>query len=87
MKIKDDLLDERLALLEHFNLDEKGVRIRDPSLATENNPHGRIIDVYFKEKKAWCEYDDSQNCKHVDYALSLPVVQEILKKKGWKIKS
>jgi hypothetical protein len=71
--------------MSHFNVDENGVKILDPSLATEHSPHGRIVDVYFKERKAWCEYDDSQNCKHVEFALSLPIVQEILKKKGWKL--
>ena len=70
--------------LEHFNLDENGVRILDPSLATPNSPKGRIIDVYFKPKKILCEYDESSDCRHVKYALGLPVVQEILKKKGWK---
>jgi hypothetical protein len=71
--------------MEHFNLDENGVKINDKSLATEHSPRGRILDIYFKDKKAWCEYDDSFDCKHVEYALSLPVVQAILKKKGWKL--
>jgi hypothetical protein len=76
---------KEIDLMEHFNLDENGIRILDKSLTTEHSPRGRIVDIYFKEKKAWCEYDDSSNCKHVEYALSLPVVQEILKKKGWKV--
>jgi hypothetical protein len=79
-RMRDDFLN-----LEHFNIDEKGVRILDRSLATEHSPNGRIVDVYFKERKAWCEYDDSSDCKHIEYALSLPIVKEILKKKGWKI--
>ena len=69
----------------HFNVDENGVKINDPSLATEYSPHGRIIDVYFKNEKAWCDYDNSSDCKHVEFALSLSIVQEILKKKGWKL--
>jgi hypothetical protein len=75
---------EKEILLEHFNLDENGVRILDRSLTNKYSPNGRIIDVYFKEEKAWCEYNDSSDCKHVEFALSLPVVQEIVKKKGWK---
>jgi hypothetical protein len=71
--------------MEHFNLDEKGVEILDKSLATKYSPRGGIVDIYFKDKRVWCEYDDSFKCKHVLFALSLPVVQEILKKKGWKI--
>jgi hypothetical protein len=71
--------------LEHFNLNEHGVRILDRSLKTENSPNGMIIDVFFKQGKVLCEYDDSSECKHVAFALDLPIVQEILKKKGWKL--
>jgi len=73
-------------LLEHFNLDEHGVRILDRSLATKNSPKGRIIDVYFKQGKVLCDYDKSGDCNHVKYALSLDIVHEIFKKKGWKIR-
>ena len=69
--------------LEHFNLSERGVRILDRTLASKTS-RGRIIDVYFKNEKAWCDYDNSSDCKHVEFALSLSIVQEILKKKGWK---
>jgi hypothetical protein len=79
-QIRDEFMNMR-----HFNLDENGVRVNDPTLATENCPNGRIIDIFFKDKKAWCDYDDSTDCKHVQFALSLPVVQVILKKKGWNL--
>jgi DNA-directed RNA polymerase subunit RPC12/RpoP len=69
----------------HFNLDENGVRIQDPSLATKYSPHGRIIDIYFKKGKIHCDYCDSSDCKHIRYALTLPIVVDILKKKGWKL--
>jgi DNA-directed RNA polymerase subunit RPC12/RpoP len=72
-------------LMEHFNLDEHGVKILDHSLISQNSPRGRIVDVRFKPNKAWCEYCDSEKCRHVEFALLLPMVQEILKKKGWKI--
>jgi len=65
--------------MEHFNLDEHGVRVLDPKI-----PHW-IIDVHFKPHKAWCSYCESENCNHVKFALGLPEVQKILKKKGWKI--
>jgi len=65
-------------LLEHFNLNEDGVRVLDPSL-------NWIVDVYFKPNKAWCSYCESENCNHVKFALGLEEVQKILKKKGWKI--
>jgi hypothetical protein len=70
--------------MEHFNIDENGVRILDKSLTNQNSPRGMIVDVFFKRGKAWCEYDDTDNCKHIEYALSLPIVREIFKQKGWK---
>jgi hypothetical protein len=69
---------------EHFNISEHGVRILDRTLADKNS-RGRIIDVYFKPDRIWCEYCDSTKCQHVKFALDLPEVQEILRKKGWKI--
>jgi Arc/MetJ-type ribon-helix-helix transcriptional regulator len=71
--------------LEHFNLSENGVRILDRSLANEHS-RGRIIDVYFKPDKVLCEYCQSNNCKHVEFALSLPEVRKILSEKGWEIR-
>ena len=70
--------------LEHFNVSEHGVRILDRTLADKTS-NGLIIDVYFKPDKAWCEYCESARCQHVKFALDLPEVQEILRKKGWKI--
>jgi hypothetical protein len=70
--------------LEHFNVTENGVRILDRTIGTKTS-RGRIIDVYFKPDKAWCEYCESSSCQHVQFALSLPEVQETLRKKGWKI--
>jgi len=71
--------------LEHFNLSERGVRILDRSLANHTSK-GRIIDVYFKPDKVLCEYCGSDNCKHVEFALSLPEVRRILSEKGWEIR-
>jgi hypothetical protein len=69
---------------EHFNISEHGVRILDRTLADKNS-RGRIIDVYFKPDRIWCDYCQSAACQHVKFALDLPEVQEILRKKGWKI--
>ena len=71
--------------LEHFNLSEDGVRVLDRSLTNEHSK-GRIIDIYFKPENAWCEFCESTSCKHVEFALSLPEVQKILREKGWKIR-
>lgn len=70
--------------LEHFNVGEEGVRVLDRTLANKAS-RGRIIDVFFKEGKVWCDYCESANCKHVKFALGLPAVQKILRKKGWHI--
>lgn len=77
---------EKLQAFEHFNISEHGVRVLDRTLANETS-EGRIIDVYFKPDKAWCEYCESAGCQHVKFALGLPEVQKILRMKGWKIPS
>jgi len=75
---------EKLQAFEHFNINEHGVRILDRTLADKTS-EGRIIDVYFKPDKVWCEYCESAGCQHVKFALGLPEVQKILHEKGWKI--
>jgi hypothetical protein len=77
-------LTPELPPLEHFNLDEQGVRVLDRTLRN-GTVRGRIIDVYFKPDRAWCEYCESTRCQHVKFALDLPEVQKILHTKGWKI--
>jgi len=73
-----------LPLLEHFNINEEGVRILDRTLANHTSK-GRIIDVYFKPDKVWCEYCQSSSCNHVKFALNIPEVRKIIIKKGWEI--
>jgi hypothetical protein len=72
-----------LPRLEHFNLNEDGVLILDRDLEP---PHGKIITVYFKGGAIFCGEDESNSCKHVDFALEIPEVQETLRKKGWTAK-
>ena len=72
--------------LEHFNIDQQGVRVLDRTLASQTSS-GRIIDVYFKPDNVWCEYCQSSGCRHTKFALNLPAVQEILNKKDWKMKA
>jgi hypothetical protein len=71
--------------LEHFNLDEYGVRILDRSL-TNQTSKGKIIDVYFRPEGVLCDWCRTNSCRHVQFALSLPGVQKILIQKGWEIK-
>ena len=71
-------------LYEHFNVNEDGVMIRDWTL----EPGPRLIQVYFKPDKIWCEYCLSDRCNHIRYALTVPKVKEIIKKhikEGWKL--
>jgi hypothetical protein len=68
--------------MEHFNVNENGVQILDHDIEP---PRGRLIMVYFTPEKIVCEYDNSSDCRHVKFALSLPEVEDILSKKGWKI--
>ena len=75
-----------LPILEHFNLNETGIRILDRSLSSKTSS-GRIIDIVFKPDKVWCEYCESSKCQHAKFALELQPVQEILSKKGWTIKA
>jgi hypothetical protein len=70
--------------LEHFNVCETGVRILDRSLSNGTS-RGRIIDVYFKPNIIWCEYCKSDSCRHVEFALNIPKVRQILLEKDWPI--
>jgi hypothetical protein len=71
--------------LEHFNISEEGVRVLDRTLRN-GTANGRIIDIYFKPEKIICEYCDSSNCRHIQFALTVPAVRRIMHEKGWKIK-
>ncbi len=63
--------------LEHFNFNEQGVMVLDRDLNS-------IIQVHFEPDKLWCEHCGSE-CRHIDFALSIPEVEEMLRKKGWKL--
>jgi hypothetical protein len=75
---------QALPPIEHFNIDENGVRILDRTIANGGS-NGRIIDVYFKQDRVWCEHCQSADCRHVKFALTIPKVQETLRQKGWKL--
>jgi len=57
--------------LEYFNLSENGVRILDRTLLN-GCLRGRVIDIYFKPNRIICEYCNTDNCRHVEFALSIP---------------
>jgi hypothetical protein len=81
---KESLAPPALPSLEHFNISEHGVRVLDRTLGNGVSK-GRIIDVYFKPDKILCEYCRTDNCRHVEFALSIPKVRKILIEKGWPI--
>jgi len=70
--------EELLPRLEHYNLNEYGVAVLDRDLNS-------VVQVDFKPDKVVCEHCGS-GCKHIEFALSIPEVQEILREKGWKPK-
>lgn len=75
-------------MLEHYNLNDNGVRVRDPSLATQNSPLGLIVDISFKPQGIRCDYCRTDNCRHIHFALTVPAIQEVIRKKrkdGWKL--
>jgi hypothetical protein len=71
--------------LEHFDISEQGVKVLDRTVGNGTSK-GRIIGVYFKPEKVLCEYCDSNSCRHVQFAQSIPQVQKILNRKGWIVK-
>lgn len=80
LKTPNPIYQRKEVTMEHFNLNESGIRILDRKL-------NWIVDVDFKPNKAWCSYCESEKCNHVKFALSIPDVQKILKKKGWEIEA
>lgn len=65
--------------LEHFNVYEDHVTIVD-------HTKKGLANVYFRDKTIYCELCDESKCEHIEYALNLPKVLQILKDKGWIIK-
>ncbi len=59
---------------EHINMYEDHVKILDNKLERA----GRIVSVYFREAKAWCEYCDEHMCVHIQYAWEIPDVRAVL---------
>jgi len=72
-----DNKEELQPTLQHFNLDEHGVMILDRSVEPP-----RIIQVFFKpDGTADCELCESKRCRHIQFALSIPKVAEVLERR------
>ncbi len=70
-----------LPRFDHFNMGIHGVRITDRQLH-------RIADISFKPEGIYCELDESENCQHIEFALTVPEIKEIIRNKrkdGWKL--
>lgn len=66
----------------HFNLDGNGVKVGDKKLGL------KAIQIYFRPEGVSCELCRSDACEHVRYALSVPEVQKIIRKRrmeGWNL--
>jgi hypothetical protein len=77
--IREYLVDNTSFRLQHLNTKEHHITIIDNKLRT-------TVDVYPKKpNELWCEYDQSNSCNHVVYALTLTEVRKVLTAKGWKL--
>ena len=82
-KVLMEITDRKLTItlperFDHINTLENKIVVADNQL-------DRIIDVYVAMPGTiFCDYDKTNDCPHIEYALSLPEVKEALKKKGWK---
>jgi hypothetical protein len=66
---------------DHFNINENGVRITDRKI-------GLIAEIYFKPQGMFCDVDKSNECEHIDFALTVPAIKEVVakkKKEGWNL--
>lgn len=72
---------ETLPRFEQINSDENGVKIHDRVLH-------EVVEVYIKPKGIQCSYDQTDQCEHVSFALTLPEVKAQIRKhrkEGWKL--
>ena len=73
------LIEETKPTLEHFNVYEDHVTIID-------HKRRRLVNVYFRNGRIYCELCQETECPHTQYALNIPKIQEALREKGWIIK-
>ena len=74
-------LPTELPRFDHFNIGGNGVRITDRQLH-------RIADIRFKPDGIYCELDERDNCEHIEFALTVPEVKELIRdkrKEDWKL--
>ena len=59
---------------DHVNMYDDHVKILDNKL----DRMGRIVSVYFRDARAWCDYCEEHMCVHIQYAWEIPDVREVL---------
>ena len=72
-----------LPRFERINGDANGVLIFDRELKGN-----KAVHVTFKPTGIRCDYHETDKCEHIEYALGLADVQELIRKKrkeGWKL--
>jgi hypothetical protein len=65
----------------HLNLNAEGVLIWDPDIR-------EAVQIHFTPKGILCVHDETSNCKHIQFAISKPDIQEVIRrrrKEGWKL--
>jgi len=74
-------LENQLPRFERINSNEEGVKILDRQLHY-------VVDVFIKPTGIRCAIDETDDCAHVNFVLSLPELQQIIRKKrkeGWRL--
>jgi hypothetical protein len=65
----------------HLNLESNGVLIWDPDVR-------KAVQVSFGQHGIFCQYDNSDYCRHIKFAISKPDIQDVIRKhrkEGWKL--
>jgi Arc/MetJ-type ribon-helix-helix transcriptional regulator len=80
-ELRKEESNKKTTRFEHFNMGANGVRITDRKIKL-------IADIYFKPQGIFCDLDKTDDCEHIDFALTVPEIREIIrqhKKEGWKL--
>ena len=75
--IKEKIIKVETKRFDHVNMYEDHVKILDNNL----EKHGRIVSVYFRGTRAWCDYCEEHICVHIQYAWEIPEVRRVLEKR------